>query len=92
MREAATLGAFLEFVSGSIAGAEGQAKLARFADAIRQVGPESCILSSDLGQEGNPLPADGFGEFILAMRDRGFTDQELDRMTRENPARLLGLP
>jgi hypothetical protein len=26
------------------------------------------------------------------MRARGFSDQELDLMTRQNPARLLGLP
>jgi predicted metal-dependent phosphotriesterase family hydrolase len=26
-----------------------------------------------------------------ALRRKGFTDPELDRMARENPARLLGL-
>ena len=92
MREAAKLGAFLEFVGGSIAGAEGQARLARFADAIRQVGPESCILSSDLGQEGNPLPPDGFGEFLVAMSERGFTGEEITAMSKTNPARLFNLP
>jgi predicted metal-dependent TIM-barrel fold hydrolase len=63
----------------------------RFADAIRKVGPQFCILSSDLGQKGNPLPPDGFGEFLAAMRARGFSEQELDRMSKQNPARLLGL-
>jgi hypothetical protein len=91
MRAAAKLGAFLEFVGGSVAGPEGQARITRFADAIRQVGPEFCILSSDLGQEGNPLPPDGFGEFLAAMGAQGFTEQEIDRMSKENPARLLGL-
>ena len=64
----------------------------RFAAAIRAIGPESCILSSDLGQQGNPLPPDGYGAFLLALRDRGFTAQQLDRMAKQNPARLLGLP
>jgi hypothetical protein len=91
MREAAKLGAYLEFVGGSVAGAEGRSRLARFADAIRQVGPDACILSSDLGQEGNPLPPDGFGELLVAMRGLGFTEQDVDRMSKENPARLLGL-
>jgi predicted metal-dependent phosphotriesterase family hydrolase len=27
----------------------------------------------------------------VALKARGFTDQELDRMTKQNPARLLGL-
>jgi hypothetical protein len=49
------------------------------------------ILSSDLGQGGNPLPADGFATYIDALRKKGFTDQELDRMAKENPAKLLGL-
>jgi hypothetical protein len=52
----------------------------RFADAIRKIGPESCILSSDLGQMGNALPPDGFATFLLAMRARGFSEQEVDRM------------
>jgi hypothetical protein len=91
MREAARLGAFLEFVGGSVSGPEGQARIARFADAIRQVGPESCILSSDLGQEGNPLPPDGFGEFLVALGGHGFSEQEIDRMSKENPVRLIGV-
>jgi len=60
--------------------------------AIRKVGAEFCILSSDLGQKGNPLPADGFAAFILALKARGFSDQDLDRMSKQNPAKLLGLP
>jgi hypothetical protein len=91
MQEAARLGAFIEFVGGSVAGADAAARLDRFADTIRKVGPEFCILSSDLGQRGNALPPDGFGAFLLAMHSRGFTDQELARMSKQNPARLLGL-
>jgi hypothetical protein len=91
MQEAAKLGAFIEFVGGSLAAADAGARIDRFADAIRKVGPEFCILSSDLGQMGNALPPDGFGAFLLAMRARGFTEQEVDRMSKQNPARLLGL-
>jgi len=92
MQEAAKLGAFIEFVGSSPVAADAAERYDRFADAIRKVGPEFCILSSDLGQMGNPLPADGFGAFLVAMRGRGFTEREVDRMSRQNPARLLGLP
>ena len=92
MQEAAKYGAFLEFVGGSLATADAAGRMDRFADAIRKVGPEFCILSSDLGQRGNALPPDGFAAFILALRARGFTEQELNRMSKQNPARLLGLP
>ncbi len=47
-----------------MAGAGAAARIDGFADAIRKVGPDSCILASDLGQKGNPLPADGFAAFI----------------------------
>ena len=92
MQEATRLGAFIEFAGSTLANADAAARIDRFADAIRKVGPQFCILSSDLGQKGNPLPPDGFGEFLAAMRARGFTEQEIDRMSKQNPARLLGLP
>ena len=91
MQEAAQLGAFIEFVGSTPVSPDAAERYDRFAAAIRQVGPDVVILSSDLGQMGNPLPADGFGAFLVAMRARGFSEQEIDRMARQNPARLLGL-
>jgi hypothetical protein len=91
MKEAASLGAFIEFVGGNPGGDGAAARLDGIADAIRQVGPASSILSSDLGQQGNPLPPDGFGAFIQALRTRGFSDRDLDVMSKQNPATLLGL-
>jgi len=91
MQEAAQLGAFIEFVGGNVSGAAGAARMDMFADAIRRIGPASCILSSDLGQPGNPLPPDGFGQFLVALRARGFTAAEVDRMAKQNPAQILGL-
>lgn len=91
MQDAATLGAFIEFVGSTPVGPDAAERYDRFADAIRKIGPEFCILSSDLGQAGNPLPADGFGAFLMALRARGITEQEINQMSKENPARLLGL-
>jgi hypothetical protein len=91
MTEAVKLGAFIEFVGGSLATKDAPARLTRFTEAIRSLGPAACILSSDLGQAGNALPADGFGEFLVALRAKGFSDQEIGVMSKENPARLLGL-
>ena len=92
MREAAMLGAFIEFVSAWRDGSPDEARITELAAAIRAVGPASVILSSDLGQAGNPLPPDGFGDFLARLRGKGFTDQELNSMSKHNPARLLGLP
>lgn len=91
MQEAAKLGAFIEFCGSTMLESAAAARVDRYADAIRKVGPQSIILSSDLGQKGNPLPTSGFAAFILALGAKGFTEQELDRMSKQNPARLLGL-
>ena len=92
MKEAASLGALIEFVGGSLTTADADMRISRFADAIRQIGPEFCVLSSDLGQQGNALPPDGFGAFLAALHAKGFSDADIDRMAKRNPARLLGLP
>jgi hypothetical protein len=66
--------------------------IAEAADAIRQVGVDSMIMATDMGQVGIPLPADGLAAFAAALRAQGFGDRDLDRMMKDNPARLLGLP
>ena len=91
MKEAAQLGAFIEFVGGSLESADAGARMDRFAEAIRAIGPEFCVLSSDLGQKGNPLPADGLAAFFAAMRARGLSAEDVERMAKTNPAKLLGL-
>jgi len=57
---------------------------------IREVGPESTILATDLGQTTNPYPDEGLGMFIGKLLDNGFAEQEVQRMVRSNPAQLLG--
>jgi len=92
MQQAAKEGAFVEFVAGSLTAPGASARVDSYADAIRKIGPEFCILSSDLGQKGNALPPDGFGAFIEALRARGFSTAQLDRMAKQNPAQILELP
>ena len=62
-----------------------------YVSAIRELGAEAFFMSSDLGQEGNPLHAAGLRDYIRAMLDAGITAEEIDIMARRNPARLLGL-
>lgn len=87
MQQAAKLGAYLEFVWVR---PESDAAKA-YVKAIREVGPEFCVLSSDLGQVGNPLHPDGLLEMYRYLRGQGFTEAEIDRMSKTNPAKLLGL-
>ncbi len=91
MQEAARQGAYIEFAGQSLRSRDAAERVKRFADAIRAVGPASCILSSDLGQKTTPLPTDGLAMFMSALSAQGFTDAEIDRMSKGNPATLLGL-
>ena len=62
-----------------------------YVSAIRALGAEAFFMSSDLGQAGNPMHADGLRAYIRAMLEAGITEEEIDTMARRNPARLLGL-
>src|SRR5205807_1289528 len=57
---------------------------------IRQVGPASTILATDLGQTTAPYPDEGLGIFISNLLDNGFTERDIRTMVRDNPAQLLG--
>lgn len=91
MQQAAARGAYLEFVYNGLIGAGKEYDFADYAKAIRAIGVEHCILSSDMGQPGNPLHPDGLQMFFDGMRKQGFTQSEIDQMSKTNPARLLGL-
>lgn len=94
LKAAAAAGGFIEIVAGPQVQADENAsdKADRFAPIIREVGPEHVILASDLGQEPDPFPADGFGEFLIELHERGFSVEELALMAKRNPSELLGLP
>jgi len=91
MQQAAALGAYLEFVYNGLTGASKEFDFADYAKAIRGVGVDHCILSSDMGQPGNPLHPEGLQLFFDGLRKQGFSQSEIDRMSKANPAALLGL-
>jgi hypothetical protein len=91
MQQAAALGAYLEFVyNGLIAGAK-EFEFPDYARAIRAVGVDHCILSSDMGQPANPLHPDGLELFFDGLQKQGFSKSDIDQMSKVNPAVLLGL-
>jgi hypothetical protein len=49
------------------------------------------ILSSDMGQIGLPPPPDGMSACIAGLTAQGIPQRDLESMSKENPARLLGL-
>ena len=91
MQEAAAAGAFIELDYGGLIGRNPEFRPADYAKAIRAIGPRSCILSSDLGQPGNPLHPDGLAAFYEALAKEGLSRADIDLMSKTNPARALGL-
>ena len=60
------------------------------AQAVKEIGAKSLVISSDLGQSGNMTHPDGIEAAIAAMKREGISDGDIDLMMRKNPARLLG--
>jgi hypothetical protein len=61
------------------------------ADQIRQVGAKNFIFSTDLGVYSAPPPVEGMRELIACLLDLEFSEEEIQMMTRFNPAALLDL-
>jgi len=61
------------------------------AQAVKEIGAKSVVVSTDLGQSGNMTHPDGIESAIAAMKKEGIADADIDLMMRKNPARLLGL-
>jgi len=82
-------GAIIELVW--LAVGNGEFSFSDYASAIRDIGAEHFLLSSDLGQEMNPLHTDGLLAFMDGLRSEGISESDIDQMIRLNPAFLLGL-
>jgi len=87
MQEAAKLGAYLEFVWVP----PGSDAAKAYVKAIRDVGPQFCVLSSDLGQANTPLHPDGLLAMYQYLMSQGFSEAEINQMAKANPAKLLRL-
>jgi len=77
------------FISTPLTG--GSVSFTRLAGIIRQVGVESTVISTDLGQPGNPAPVDGFAAYVQELYGQGFGEGDIRQMAGANPAMLLGI-
>jgi hypothetical protein len=84
---AARLGAYIELVYTPLT----EDAVAKDVEAIRAAGAGSVVLSSDLGQPGNPLRPDGLLVMYKALMAHGITEAEIIEMSQTNPAKLLEL-
>jgi len=101
MRELANQGAFLEltylsFLSGpqshlGFLQSSKHVSIKEMVDAIKTIGAQHFIISTDLGQSGNPIPTDGLLTFVKFLMEGGVSETDIKIMLRKNPEKLLGL-
>jgi hypothetical protein len=89
MQEAVRLGGAVEITASTVTGA---ASKARAVEVIKALGAQNVFISSDSGLVGTPNHPDALAMAAKSLRAAGFTEQDLNRMFKETPARLVGLP
>jgi hypothetical protein len=102
MKEAVRLGALIEIVLSGEGLTGGGPKVInaenpvmdygpqKIAD-IRALSPANVVISTDLGQPGRVNYAQAFQMALVVLAKSGFSQTEIDMMTKQNPARILGL-
>lgn len=64
---------------------------ARTLALVERVGPERCIIASDVGMLLEPTQLEALRLMIRLLMILGLTAREIDPMLKTNPARLIGL-
>jgi len=59
------------------------------ADAIKEIGPERCVMATDFGQMHNPKPVEGMKMFVNSMYEYGINKTDINKMCIYNPSKLL---
>ena len=90
-QQLANEGAFIEHCFLTLMPTGGKLDPGQMVAAIRAVGAEHCIMSTDFGQIYHPPTPEGMRMFIGTMLRYGLTQAEVELMVKVNPARLLGL-
>jgi hypothetical protein len=90
LREAVKLGGAVEITAGTVSREE--ADRARAIEVIKALGTENVFVASDSGLVGTPNHPDALAMAAKSLRAAGFSEQDLNRMFKETPARLVGLP
>lgn len=87
----ADLGAVIEFSAITCLGVYASRPIEEIVDAIRAVGVDRCVVSTDFGQEKNPHPTEGLQLMANALVGAGLEEKEVRHMMCDAPARLLGV-
>lgn len=91
IQELAAKGVYIEHVYGTLMPRLGSMDPSDYVDCVKLVGAEKCIMGTDLAQVWDMPPADGMRHFIAMMIQFGCTPNEVEMMSKKNPAKLLDM-
>lgn len=86
-QELVSLGAWIEHSYTSPA--EGSVAWELVAEEIREIGPEHCIITTDLGKNNGIFPDDGLYDYAERILNMNFSKSVLSIMLCQNPAFLV---
>jgi hypothetical protein len=91
IRYLVAMGAYAEITLCQLMPRMGAMDPADYVDFVKAIGAERVIMSTDFAQCMDPTPAEGLRYFIGTMLQFGCTGEEVEKMVKKNPARLLEL-
>ena len=99
-RQVAQMGAFIEYCFlQSMTGPDAQhawmkhwskVSLKDVAQVVDEIGANSLVLSSDLGQHGNMTHPDAMEDMITGLLKEGVSQADIDLMVKKNPGATAG--
>ncbi|MDR2814172.1 MAG: DUF6282 family protein [Prevotellaceae bacterium] len=87
----ADMGVFIEHCYRCCMPLLGSYRPEKYVEAIRLIGADRTILSTDFGQITDVSPAEGMRQFIATMLQMGVSEEDVTLMVKRNPAKLLDL-
>lgn len=87
----AGMGAYIELTAANFKNisVSGDMDIEKLKPVLEAVTPGKAVLSSDFGQLRNGSPVEGLERFAEAVRSFGYSEEEMEMMTKRNAAHLL---
>jgi hypothetical protein len=82
-------GAVMNHVFGGISPVSAWETKDEFYEHVRAIGVDNCVVSSDMGQVGNPTPAQGLTYLGEILTGQGLSTAEYHTLVETNPKELL---
>lgn len=91
LKELTDSGATLTLSFGVCSPHNGRQDPSEIVNVIKEIGARHCCLITDYGQTVHASPIEGYRAFCQLLINQGITREEIDLMTKVNPARMLSI-